>query len=171
MPRKTFVAGDVLTAADMNLLAQDSSITNASLDTTAGNIGGSMTSYTPTWTNISNGTKTGAYVQQGKMIWFRATFVVTTSPAVAGDFTVTLPVTAAADQNRTQFFAVFYDNSATRTYTAMVSQNSTTALTITAVLYPGTASTAAYEYSPASNVPFTWAVDDRIEVSGWYEAA
>lgn len=169
MPRKTFVSGDVLTAADMNLLAQDGYIDNTDLATTAGQPGGAWLSYTATWTNISNGTRTAAYMQLGKTVFFRAKFVVTTSPAVAGNFTVTLPVTATSSIQASQCRASFYDNSATRTYPALVHAASTTALTITAQQFPGL--TDSYNATPTSSLPFTWAVDDVIEVAGVYEAA
>jgi hypothetical protein len=169
MPRKTFVAGDVLTAADMNLLAQDTYIGNSSLDTTAGQPGGAWLSYTATWTNISNGTRTAAYMLVGKTCFFRARFVVTTSPAVAGNFTVTLPLTGSADNISAQFQASLYDNSTTRTYPAMIHAVSTTALTITAQQFPGL--TDSYNATPSSSLPFSWAVDDRIEVAGFYEVA
>ena len=169
MPRKTFVAGDVLTAADMNLLAQDGYIDNTDLATTAGQPGGAWASYTATWTNISNGTKTAAYMQLGKTVYMRAKFVVTTSPSVAGNFTVTLPVTATSDIQASQFRASFYDVSATRTYPAMIHAVSTTALTITAQQFPGL--TDSYNATPSSTLPFTWATGDIIEVAGTYEAA
>jgi hypothetical protein len=169
MPRKTFVAGDVLTAADMNLLSQDGYIDNTDLATTAGQPGGAWVSYTATWTNISNGTKTAKYMQLGKTVFFRALFVVTTSPGVSGNFTVTLPVTGTSTNLASQFCASFYDDSATRTYPAMIHAVSTTALTISAQQFPGL--TDSYNATPSSSLPFTWTTDDRIEVSGFYEVA
>jgi hypothetical protein len=168
MPRKTFVAGDVLTAADMNLLAQDGYVDNASLDTTAGEPGGTWASYTATWTGISNGTKTAEYMQLGKTVFFRARFVVTTSPGVSGNFTVTLPVTAGGNVPA-QFSAVFWDNSTSRTYPAMIHGVSSTTVTISAQQFPGL--TESYNATPTSSVPFTWAADDRIDVAGFYVAA
>jgi hypothetical protein len=144
-------------------------VTNAKLNTTAGEPGGAWLSYTPTWTNISNGTKTGAYMLLGKTCFFRASFVVTTSPNVAGNFTVTLPLTGVAGNIAPQFNASFYDNDVTRTYPAMIHGVSTTALTITGQQFPGLK--VSYNLTPDSADPFLWAANDRIEVSGFYEVA
>ena len=169
MAKYVFTVGEKLTAARTNNFCQEGEVANSSLVTTAGQPGGAWLSYTATWTNISNGTKTGAYMLVGKTCFFRARFVVTTSPAVAGNFTVTLPLTGSANNISAQFKASFYDNSVTRTYPAMIHAVSTTALTITAQQFPGL--TDSYNATPSSSLPFTWAADDQINVAGFYEVA
>jgi hypothetical protein len=95
MPRKTFVAGDVLTAADMNLLAQDGYIDNTDLDTTAGQPGGAWVSYTPTCDGISNTTRTGAYMKLGKTVFFRAKVLLTGTSSVTATAEISLPLASA----------------------------------------------------------------------------
>jgi hypothetical protein len=94
MPRKTFVAGDVLTAADMNLLSQDGYVTNASLDTTAGQPGGAFATQAHTNANITLGgaTSTCRSLIVGKRIyvtWFLSGGTPTASANVATTITLT----------------------------------------------------------------------------------
>ncbi|MGA1111758.1 MAG: hypothetical protein ACO3VO_09200 [Ilumatobacteraceae bacterium] len=170
MAKYVFTVGEKLTAARTNNFCQEGEVANSSLVTTAGQPGGAWLSYTATWTNISNGTKTAAYMLLGKTCFFRAQFVVTTTPAVAGNVTVSLPLTGTSSNLPAQFSATFWDNSFTsKSWPALVYSVSTTAVTLAAAQFPALRS--GYDETMAADKPFTWATDDRIEVAGFYEVA
>src|SRR3954447_19578174 len=86
---RTWVAGEVVTAALLNTHVRDNLKA----------IGDPWTSYVPTLTNISlgSGTRAGAYMQAGGLVFGRARFQAggtTTYPG--GNLSVGLPVAAAA---------------------------------------------------------------------------
>ena len=165
MPRKTFVAGDVLTAADMNLLAQDGYVTNTSLDTTAGQPGGAWVAFTPVVsTGTHTGTKVGRYRQVGKTVDFIITLTWASGDNYAG-LVVDLPVAAQTNVNGAQFEVTYYD--ALVAYPGSVLAG-TTNLTLTA---RRASQTYVDSVALSTTVPFTWAATDTIQISGRYEAA
>lgn len=168
MPRKTFVAGDVLTAADMNLLAQDGYIDNTDLDTTAGQPGGAWLAYTPTVTGISNTTATGAYCKLGKTVFFRAKIVLTGSSSVTATPEVSLPLASAANVISSSFEVRLIDENLLRWYAGQGIEINADTISIYALL---ASSTYAYGSAVTSAIPFTWTTDDYIEVSGTYETS
>lgn len=174
MPRKTFVAGDVLTAADMNLLAQDGYIDNTDLATTAGQPGGAWASYTPTTTNTTNTTNTGKYMQLGKTVFFTAKITCNASVTMTAPVTITLPVTAAAAPEVGQFVGHAFDTSESRVFPINASASTTTTLTLAA-----TAESRNYNFltniggTGGTAIPFeaSFASGDTVTISGFYEAA
>lgn len=150
---------------------QDGSVTNVKLSTTAGQIGGAFTSWTPTFVNLSGGTLNYAvYIQVGKLVHFKWKY--TLGGAGMGTLpTFTVPVTMSS---RTA--------STTDTYQVHVNMNDASGN-----VYPGGAAWAdsntftMYALNAASTwltygsitatVPFTWTSTDYIMAQGWYEAA
>ena len=129
MPRKTFVAGDVFSAADANLLAQDGYVTNASLDTTAGELGGAWTTWTPvvTQSNAVTVTVTSAtYARFGRLIIARAKLVATAAGTAANHITISVPVTAAVGSFTACGIFWWYDASTSTHYTGSAHLDGTT---------------------------------------------
>lgn len=97
------LASNVVTTAkilDANVTTAklaDASITNAKLSTTAGELGGSWTAWTPTITAASGSFTTtsaaGRWMQIGKTVFFNVNITITTVGAGTG-LTFSLPVTA-----------------------------------------------------------------------------
>jgi hypothetical protein len=169
MPRKTFVAGDVLTAADMNLLAQDGYVTNTSLDTTAGQPGGAWVSFTPTISGGTvTGTKTGRYIQIGKTVHFSMEVQWDTGSNFSG-LQIDLPVVAQAAVNEAQFNVSLADSLIVYSATALVA---TTHIVPRAFTDDGGTSGLYIDSAGLSNtIPFTWGAADTVRIAGTYEAA
>ena len=138
-----------------------------------GNLPGvSWLSWTPTFTNLSGGTlNQGKYTQIGKTVYYR--FKYTTSGAnVAGAVSFSLPV-----PNNTDYAADLdhdigvanYIKSGTQLYKgwASVSTANTGRLWVLGV----TASLVVGTQGLSTSSPFTWANNDYMIVSGYYEAA
>jgi hypothetical protein len=105
MPRKTFVAGDVLTAADMNLLAQDGYVTKASLDTTAGEPGGAWATQAHTLANITLGGATSVCrsLTIGKTIYV-TWYLTGGTPSITANAATTITLTGVTFGPQTQGF-------------------------------------------------------------------
>jgi hypothetical protein len=134
--------------------------------------GSAWTAYTPTLTATSSNptlgtgsTRTGAYMQIGKMVTVRVTIKFGTSGTAAGSGTyeVSLPVTAKTiTVGRQQGSATFFDNSATDFGNG-------------AVFIDNGATTKA-KLSMDSTVvtnsaPWTWGANDQLDFTLTYEAA
>lgn len=96
LTRKAYVDAKVWATANI----QDASITKAKLSASSGELGAAWTSYTPTLTNVSSGSPTGAYLLVGKTLHFRFTLPNGASATSAGTIKFTLPsgLLAAAQQ-------------------------------------------------------------------------
>lgn len=125
------------------------------------------TSFNPTIGNLtlgSGGVKSGYYIQIGKIVHFRVSFKLGTSPSV-GDLSLTLPVTSVnygtlpAIIGRTLFL------SAGVAYMFGCLDNNGS---IRAELVNGTYNSMAVL---SSTVPFTWKATDECSITGTYEAA
>jgi hypothetical protein len=129
-----------------------------------GSLSGAWTSYTPTWTGISStgATSTGAYKQIGKTVFFQAKYVMGSSGiSVTGAITPSLPVTKKSTSIPI-LTALFID--------AGTGYRSTIVLDTT--LYAvDTSTTYSNAATPSNTIPFTWAVNDEVRVSGVYEAS
>ena len=145
-----FVAGAVLTAAELNGI-------------------GEYTAYTPTLTNLTlgNGTLSFRFGRVNKFIHVigRVTFGSTTS--ITGSVTATLPVTATFDI--TQSVGLSRCSDATGdTNQGRVSLSSSTICTPNVDSVSG-ARIITQGFS--ATVPFTWTTSDSIAVAFYYEAA
>jgi hypothetical protein len=167
-------AANLASSAVTTVKIADATVTNAKLATTAGEVGGAWTTWTPTWTNltVSGSTVTARYTQQGKTVRFRVAVVLGGGNAPTGSVSFTLPVTAAAHAGTASLppigQVVIFD-SGTASYDGFIAFNSTT----TAVIYViGTSSTYAATTSLSSTVPIAaYANGDEILINGCYEAA
>ena len=154
MAQKTFVAGDVLTASDVNTYLMGE--------------GGQWTSWTPTVTQSGTVTATvtyARYARYGRTIHFEAFLSITGTGTGANDITVTLPVTASYGDGAIGNGTV-YDASTNILYHGTLTKTSTTVAKIIAIsgagspFYLGSASFTAALANP-----------DNISISGTYQAA
>ena len=144
-----FVAGAVLTAAQLNGI-------------------GEATAFTPTLNNVTvgNGTLTGSYVRVNKLCFVSVSFALGSTSSVTGSISFNLPFTAASsnfygsnavinDTGTSNFVGIVY--SATTTTATLAIQN-------VAGTYPLRTATSA-------TVPMTWAVSDQFTMNIVYEVA
>lgn len=157
-------AGSVLTASRYN---QDV-LENLNV------IGGSRSTYTPTLTNVSVGTggsasASGSYIKAGKLVIFKVKLVLGTSSAsVSGLIGISLPAAASAGYQETASFSGMFVDAGAGLYAVMIAQETASRVDLYAV---GTNGTYASMANTSATVPFTWAANDQIHLSGVYEAA
>jgi hypothetical protein len=124
---------------------------------------GAWVSYTPTWTGISSSgaTSTGAYKQIGKTVFFQAKYVTGSSGiSITGAITPSLPVTKKSTS--IPIISGLFVDAGTGYRPSVILDVS---------LYAISASTTyADAATPSNSIPFTWAVNDEVRVSGVYEA-
>ena len=172
MPRKTFVSGDVLTAADMNLLAQDGEILNASLNTATGQLGGAWSTYTPTLTQSGTVTATvdrAVWTRIGKTIHFMVALTVTGTGTANNKITVSLPATAASSLRMIPGGGYINDSSVTTNHPGLTFLDSTTVV----VLFNSFTTTSSLQYAlggTGSGFTAALASGDTVQVSGTYES-
>jgi hypothetical protein len=199
MSFKVFAAGEKLTASDVNTylmqqavmffatsVARDAAITApvegmvAYLEDTNiytfyngtawGNLlwGDAWIAYTPTLSNItlgSGGTSAFFYQRVGKMVNVRGRITLGTSGALTGVATFTLPSNAISSDQFWNSGCVLND-SGTTFYPGMVRVGTSTA-TVLALNAAGTYTTAV---NTSAIIPFTWAINDVINVGFSYES-
>jgi hypothetical protein len=147
-----FVAGSILTAAQLNGI-------------------GEATAYTPTITNgsVGNGTITGSYVRVNKLVYGAIKFALGTTSTITGQLQFTFPITNAASQASVVVGnAYYYDNSTALTYDAKTYRLSSTVMSFFVVNASATYST--YSVLNAT-VPVAFGTGDEIVCSFTYEAA
>lgn len=172
MPRKTFVSGDVLTAADMNLLAQDGEILNSSLNTATGQVGGAWASYTPTLTQSGTVTCTvdrAVWTRIGKTIHFMVALTVTGTGTANNAVTVSLPATAATSLRSIPGSGYIGDVSVTTNHPGFAFLQTTT----TVVLFNSFTTTSSLQYAlggTGSGFTAALASGDVVQISGTYES-
>lgn len=152
---RTWVSGEVLTAALLNTHVRDNLLELNSTTST-------WSTYTPTLTagTLGNGTIAGRYKQIGKVVHFTAKFVLGSTSAVSTGLAVSLPVTSTASTPASLIQGFAYDVSGNQGYW-LAGEHSTTTITP----YINAAGTLQ------ATSPFTWATGDSITVTGAYEAA
>lgn len=154
MAQKTFVAGDVLTASDVNTYLMGE--------------GGAWTTWAPTVTQSGTVTHTATrakYARYGRTIHFSASLAITGSGTGANDITITLPVTSAASGIVIGVGEV-YDASVNTVYHGTLYAHSTTAVKIR-----GTSPAGSPFYLGSLSMTAGLANTDSITISGTYEAA
>jgi len=159
---RTWVAGEVVTAAEMNTEVRDA----------ISGIQSAWTSWTPTVASgltVGNGVWTGAYIQVGKSIRARFSFTLGTTSSVTGAILLLYPIAISASYPTftNTGAASLYDLSATTTgrLPATVSVNSTASSGVGSFLFSCTGGQAN------ATVPFTWATGDQFSGTLDYEAA
>ena len=144
-----FVAGQVLTAAQMNGI-------------------GEATAFTPTLNNVTvgNGTLTGSHVRVNKLCFVQVQFTLGSTSSVTGSISFNLPFTAASTQ--------FYDSNAlindagTSLFVGFAYEATTTTATL---VIANVAGTYPLRTSTSATVPMTWATGDNFSMSVVYEVA
>lgn len=147
----SFVAGDVLTAADMNAI-------------------GTWTTWSPTWTNLTvgNGTVTAQYSQINKVVHLRASVTFGSTTSISGSVTFTLPVTASSTASTTGHGVAQFGDTGSASYLGVARVSTTTTGQLVA---PNSSLTYVSLSALSSTVPFTWGNTDTINLTLAYEAA
>ena len=133
--------------------------------------GGTWTSFTPTWTNLTvgNGTVTARYLKVGGLVNFKIQLIFGSTTSVTGRISSTWPV-APSSGAAAQSAAVnvqFEDAGVAPVYGAFFNAGATTSSF--EILAINTAGTYAVAAVLSSTVPITWATGDYITISGSYE--
>jgi hypothetical protein len=143
-----FVAGNVLTAAELNGI-------------------GETTSFTPSWNNVTvgNGTLNDAkYVRVQNLVYVQVTFVLGSTSSVTGNISIAPPVATANGNQNAIGVGLIADVSSGAIFTTTSSLAGGNIQTLPTVA-SGTYSTT----TPASStVPMTWATGDVITFSATY---
>lgn len=140
---------------------------------------GPWVSYTPIWTNVTPGagsTTSGQYTKIGRTVFFRATIVLGTGGTLTGSISVSLPINAASlefpgggatgAQINTNIGVTFGDQTGA-TYPGFGIIGVATAASLRVIQ---TDSLYAFQNVTSATIPFTWAINDRVFVEGYYEA-
>jgi hypothetical protein len=159
---RTWVAGEVVTALEMNTEIRDP-LTG---------IQAAWTAWTPTFSSgltVGNGTLTGSYLQVGKKVTCRMSFTFGSTSAVTAprlQFPVAINSTYAVN-HALAGSAFFFDTSATGRFAGLPMVNDTTTSSVGAIYFLNVASGGGV----AAAVPMTWATGDLLTCSFVYEAA
>lgn len=142
----------------------------------AGGGGSAWGTYTPAWSTpntqpvLGNGTRSGRYIQIGKLVWFRAQVTGgSTTTYGTGPMQLSLPVSA-------------YSGSGPRQYVEMNARDSSSSQDYEghAEIFTDASPNYAKAYVQGDNAdldfcdfdsPFTWASGDSLIIYGHYEAA
>ena len=150
-----FVAGDILTANDLNAI-------------------GAYTAYTPTWTNftVGDGVSAAKYCRVNNFIHDIGYFTLGSTSAMTGDIRKSLPITAggmfSAIVGGVGFGCSFYDSSANSYYPGFTLSTPSSTVVLRAF---NAAGTYLVQTIVSATAPFTWAAGDRIIWNIMYEAA
>jgi hypothetical protein len=139
-----FTAGQVLTAAQMNGI-------------------GEVTSFTPTWSNLTvgNGTQSFKYVRINNLVFINGKFTLGSTSAITGNVSFTTPVTSTNQQGISYAGDVFIEDSGTGNLLGFVAYLSNT-------FYIQTYTVNATYPTPIgfqATTPFTWAANDTFTVN------
>jgi hypothetical protein len=146
-----FVAGDVLTAAELN------------------GIGESAVSFTPTITNYTrgNGVSSAYYLQINKLVYVYMRETLGSTSSVTGQPSLSLPI-AATRLDAIQNGISRIDDAGTNTFWGITSAVNSTDVSLFAQLAGGTYVSII---NTSSTVPMTWAVNDTFTMCFVYEVA
>jgi hypothetical protein len=153
---RTWVAGEVITAAMLNTHIRDNLTVLAD---------GTWKSYTPTLTNITlgtGGTAVGSWVQIGKTVHFTILITFGTGGAPSGVPVATLPLPMAAAIGTAQ---VAFTDTGSNTYNGVGYYAS---LTSVSAYVPGTNGVFV---GTSATVPFAFGSTDTIKYAGTYQAS
>lgn len=172
MAKTVYSPGDVLTADDANDFCQEGEVTNSSLDTTTGQIGGAWATYTPTLTQSGTVTATvdrAVWTRIGKTIHFMVALSVTGTGTANNAVTVSLPATAATSLRSIPGGGYIGDVSATTNFPGIAFLQTTT----TVVLFNSFTTTSSLQYAlggTGSGFTAALANGDVVQISGTYES-
>ena len=191
MAWKTWTAGDVLTAADIN--AQSPTLCTSATRPTGGNLyegvlitetdtnrilyydgtdwiimAEPQVTWTPTMTGLTvgNGSWDGEYHRSDGWLDFRARFTFGSTSAITATLLMTLPVAAAKNSQNNQHAVSFFDLDVVETYPGVAGATGNN--TQVYLLALNTGGTYGRVSNTSSTVPMTWATNDVIDISGRY---
>jgi len=146
------VSGATLTAANMNAI-------------------GAWTAFTPSWTGVTStgASNSGQYCLLNDTLFFRAQYVVGTSPTI-GAIKLTVPfsqvIAGSPTPNLLPSVQCNFIKLLSQPYVGQVLYSTSTLIELRAV---NTAGTYGQTTTTTSAIPFTWAQFDTIEVSGFVQ--
>ena len=164
----TWVAGAVLTAAELNEQLRDNMLA----------IGAPWTAYTPALTSVTlgtGGTVSGAYMNAGKLVAVRFLLTLGTGGSFTGFVTLGLPsglsisASYAARCPVGQFGA--RDDSAGTLYEGSIVRQSGATYDAVSLFAYNASATYVTASAVGAAIPFTWAASDTLYGSLLYEAA
>ena len=147
-----FVAGDVLTAAELNGI-------------------GESDTYTPTYTNFSlgNGSVIARFVRVQNLIYVATRITCGSTSAFTGtQMRISKPITGSTNNVGVLGTAVYFDSSSGKQFFGPIQNNSTTDVQLNLFL---TSTTYAEIAFTTASIPMTLAVNDQISINYVYEAA
>jgi hypothetical protein len=146
-----FVAGQILTAAQMNEL-------------------GKKTTYTPTFTNLTvgNGTLSAAYFQINNLVSVYVSVVFGSTTSISGDVTVTLPIARAAAEVLRVSTVNLTDTGAAQVIGALLFPANLSTVIVRSTQVSGI---NVIMQNLSATVPFTWGTGDILQFSAQYEVA
>lgn len=167
------IASDAVTTAKI----QDDAVTVAKVAATmgGGTAGtGAWDSWSPTLGGVTegNGTKSAKYIQIGKTVFWKLSFIFGSTSDVTSDVTMTLPVTsvavAATGENLIGMGQLHDASGGPLKAACQVRHASTTTAGLKSWRADGTFLTEA---AVNATNPFDWTNGDAINIQGFYEAA
>jgi hypothetical protein len=130
----------------------------------------SVTAFTPSWTGVTvgDGSTSGSYIQLGPLVFIQAQFIFGSTSAITGNVSFTTPVSQSGQPAGVPGGpARFLDNNVGTNATGLWRIN-TQEVEIRVIRTDATYNSNAHL---SSTVPWTWATDDTINISGFYRAA
>ena len=148
----TFVAGQILTAAELNAIS-------------------TWTTFTPSWTNLTvgNGTNTGRYSTVNKIMYVQTSFTMGSTSAMGTNPRLTLPASATMDTTAQAVFGTStIEDTGTATFVGVCFRSTTTGIEFYVNNVSATYQTLT---SITSTVPMTWTNTDRLITNFWVQLA
>ena len=151
----------------------DGAVTNAKLNTAAGELGGEWQDWAESFSGFTGGslTVTSRYAQHGKTVKGKIVATLGGTPTGVTNFTFTLPVAAHATQNilnTAMSGSAIIKDATGGIFMGAIYFNSTTQAIVRLI---DTSSSKATLSTPSLTVPMTWVVNDLISITFEYEAA
>ena len=131
---------------------------------------GAYTTFTPSYTNLTvgNGTNTGRYLQIGNFVHAQYSFTFGSTSAVTDLIFPNFPINANTSNNSSIIGFSRFADPGVASYTGTAVQSSATNFILFA---QGAGGTYVSDASTSATVPFTFATNDQIFISIYYEAA
>lgn len=163
----SFVANEQPSASKFNLLWTNDAYFDAQIGS-----GTALTSYTPTYANLTvgNGTHRSAYLQLGKLVFVRIGFTFGSTSSMGTAPTATLPVTAKSSIY-TASGSLLANGGATGGGTYSIPTYFATTTTVVFTIENSTATYTSLNNITASAPYASWTTGYTLDVQGWYEAA
>ena len=148
-------------------------LTADSSETTGLRWGGTWTSWTPTWNNLTvgNGTREGKYARIGNVVIFWARFTLGSTSSVSSEPWLTPPIQANQSFLQSIPVIIWAANDDGGSRFLGTADPAGIDVTVFRAICQNASGTYATAQSYSSTIPFTWGTNDRIFVAGVYEVA